>query len=131
MTDPFVPTLGTKTHITDPSQILSYIMRQYASVPKNATKTWVAETISLAHDLSTYGQDTQDNLESAIKKSLTSVLDRIFGGGTSVVVTRTKKDSYYNLLISVSVRYKGSGYTFDKSISVDDTGHLMYDIEKE
>jgi hypothetical protein len=119
-----VPTLSASTLLSDPRAIIAYVLRQYASAPKNATSTWVEETISLRYTLAKYASAEPETVSASIQHDLSRVFNTLFPEGATVTVTRTDEATGYSLQIAVSVVKAGELHTIDKSVIVSPDGHL-------
>lgn len=117
-----VPTLGTTTYLTDPTDIVPYIIRHYASVPKSTTHMWTNEVVSL-RDTITQFQNTPDSLRRQIVNDLTEVFNRIFqnsGTNVSVDIEDIENNTAYNIIIEVTVFQNNFPFTLSNIILIED-----------
>lgn len=126
MTTYFVPSLGDRTCLTDPRNMMTEFFRTYARSPSNQSEVYRTETFSLSNDLSKYTNDPTE-LCSTITKSLTTVLTNIFPNGVPSVsvTTATVTESYFTININMSVMINGVSYGISPEISVKDGNIVM------
>lgn len=122
----FVPSLGDRTCLTDPRDMMTEFFRTYVRSPSNQSEVYRTETFSLSDDLSKYTDDPNE-LCSTITKNLTTILTNIFPNGIPnvTVTTSTVTESYFTININLSVMINGVSYGISPEISVKDGNIVM------
>lgn len=120
-----IPTLDTQSILTDPRDILAYILRYYAMAPKSVSNSTPALMISLADTVSRY-QANADYLAEMVAQDLNGVYNRFFAPGTTTVdVSSTDNgDGSYNLTISLAVLQNTQTFMLGASVTVNQSGIL-------
>lgn len=122
-----VPTLGTTTLLTNPSDQILYTIRHYVAAPKNATVTFVEETVSLSRVLAEVGH-RKDRIREPVMRDLQVVLGRIFPEGVTVEVnTQDVSEVRYRLSISVQAIRGGQPYQVTNTSVFIDNGEILLD----
>ncbi len=117
---PCVPTLGATTFLTDPSEIIAYVVRHFCAAPQSASNTYFDITYSLGDILSRYSY-AANAVITPITTALMQILTNIFGttGFPTVTVTTSfDTDTTYTITIFVQVLISGVFHTIDPTISV-------------
>lgn len=131
MSTPFVPTLSADVlKLTRPTDIIKHVLQHYTHAPKNINDTFSDQEISLIYDVAKAGHDPSA-MASAVRQSITTVLDRYFKS-TSVDVTTEYNDTddgYYNIKIDIVVLVDGVAYSLSQDYKTDKDGNLLYDLE--
>jgi hypothetical protein len=128
-TIPIIPTLDTQGILSDPRDIMAYILHYYTTAPKSVSDSTPASMISLLDDISTY-QSNANALANAATRSLQAAFANFYpassGNSASVTVeTSDNGDDTYNLIIQVSVRVNTVPYTLGADVSISPTGTLQ------
>ena len=114
-----VPTLGATTLLKDPSEIIAYQIRQFATTPRSLSAVYEDQVISLGDIISRSAQDSQA-IVGPTTTALTTVFNRIFGSGATLVSVTTNQYSaaLYSLVISVQVTINGKSYGISSTVQV-------------
>ena len=120
-----IPTLDTQSILTNPKDIIGYILRYYFTAPKSVSNSTYNYMISFADTSSQY-QGVATNLVTQVTRDLNTVLNRFFpAGATSVNVSSSDNgDGSYNLTVQVSTVVNGKSYALGSDVSVTSTGIL-------
>jgi len=123
---PVIPTLDSISIIQDPRDILSYVLRYYATAPKSVSDSTPDAMISLADTTSRY-QANPNTMAVQVTTDLTTVYNRFFPPGSlSVIVdTADNGDGSYNITIQLAVILNAVSYTLGADVSVNSTGLLQ------
>jgi hypothetical protein len=122
-----IPTLDLQSILSNPTDILGYVIRYYTTAPQSISDTTPHAMISLANDVSRY-QNSPDTLVGAVTRSLQSVLQRYFPAPSQVTVdvsTSDNGDGSYDLTILLAVTTNGNNYSLGANVSVNATGRLQ------
>jgi len=122
-----IPTLDLQSILSNPTDILGYVIRYYTTAPKSVSDSTPRVMISLANDVSRY-QDSPDTLVTVVTQSLQRVLFRYFPAPSQVTVdvsTNDNGDGSYNLTILLAVMTNGNNYSLGANVSVNSTGLLQ------
>jgi hypothetical protein len=127
-TTTILPTLDSQSILTNPVDILSYIIRYYCTAPKSISDTTPTLMISLADDVSRYQNDS-GMLINIVTTALQSVLNQYFpspnASSTVDVSTSDNGDNTYNLTIQLVATVNGAVYTIGADVSVNSAGILL------
>lgn len=117
---PAIPTLGATTLLTDPGQIIAYVIRQFCTTPRSISTIYQDSVISLGDILSRASNDSTAATQQA-QIALTKVFGSIFGNGSiNVSVTSEQVTSAtYSLLIVVQVNYNNTIYGISNTVQVN------------
>lgn len=117
--NPCVPTLGATTLLTDPSQILAYVIRQFCTTPQHISTLYYQNVISLGDLISRSGNDA-NAVAGPAQTALMQVLNAIFGSGAASVSTEINQltDASYSLVLVVQVVYQGQVYGVTPTVQV-------------
>ena len=123
---PIIPCLDTQSILSEPRDILAYVLRYYTTAPKSVSDTTPYAMISLADDVSRY-QGNPSHLANAVNKALLTTYSRFFDpGAVSVdVSTEDNGDGSYNVTILLSVIRNGTTYTLGADVAVGNNGILQ------
>lgn len=121
-----VPTLDVISVLTDPRDILAYVLRWYTTVPKSISDSTPAQIISMTDAISRY-QDNPRRLTDAIMSDLRNVYSNYFGPNSTTVDVSTSDNGNgtYNVTIQLATTSNGSTYALGSSVTVDGTGALQ------
>lgn len=114
-----VPTLGAKTLIVNPSEILAYGIRQFATTPRSISAVYYDQVISLGDIISRSPSDSQQVI-AATSAALTQMFNRIFGPDVVFVNVseQPRNDASYSLVIAVQAVIANRTYGITSSIQV-------------
>ena len=123
---PIIPTLDTAPILTDPRDILGYVLRYYTTSAKSVSDSTAPGMISFMDDISRY-QNDPSLLCNEVTKSLQSVYGRFFDPRTTTILVTSgdNGDGTYNITIQLSVIQNGSSYTLGADVTVSKTGILQ------
>ncbi len=125
---PIILTLDSQSVLSNPIDIIAYVLRYYLTAPKSVSDTTYAAMISFADTASRY-QDNLNVTAQSVITDLSAVFNRFFNatnnGGSSIDVTPTDNgDGTYNLTIAITVSVQGRSYALGADVSIDNTGVL-------
>ena len=125
-TIPCVPTLSSVTFLTNPPDVIAYVLRHFCSSPKSVNETLIEYTISMMDIISRYGDDVDAVCVQTIQ-SLTQAFTNIYGvGSTTVEATPQTSDNVnYSIEINVSITYNGQTYSIANTVTTDSNGRLI------
>lgn len=120
-----IPTLDSQSILTDPRDILGYIVRYYCTAPKTVSDTTSSYMISIADTISRY-QAAPSNMIKQVTNDLQGILNRFFPvNASSVDVTSsTNPDGSYNLTIRLTAVSNGTSYSLGSDVTVNSAGIL-------
>ena len=126
MTQPFIPVLMSDiSQLTNPTDIIKYVLWEYTSIPKSINDTFTDSEISFIYDVA-QADFNPDLLTSLVTGNLTTVLMKYFPG-FSVNVNVTVgwiDDIRYTLTIQIIVSNAVSSYSLDQNVEVDANGNF-------
>jgi len=126
-----VPVLSSSSkNLSDPTDIIEYLLRYYFHTPKNISDTLNAGEISFRYDEASYSGDPIE-LRKVVERALGTVLNRYFGNADNLTVSVTIEkvdEGNYNIVIDISVVISGIRYSIDKNIKVDKDGNVIFDV---
>lgn len=126
MSTPVIPVLmGSINILQKPSDIMSYILAEYLSIPKNINDTFSNAEISFIYDAATFGFSPSD-LSNAVQLNLITMLNKYFPNGNNTVEVDTKDvdGTRYNISIDMTVIANGTSYHIEKNFQTDPTGAI-------
>lgn len=117
--------------VSDPIEMISYVVRHYLNMPKNLTENFNAESISIIYTIAENNNDT-DAILSQVKKDLVTVLQRHFPGGNLTIDVSTGELStnvnYADMssgnlviVIYITLTLGDKTYNWNKNVTVDTT----------
>ena len=114
MTTYGIPTLGDNLYLTDPSAVLTYLIRTYSIVPANTVTILSGNILSLSQRAVESG-GSPDKLAQVVTTDLTTLLSRNFPTGIpDVLVTYDVQDNgWYTLDMSATIQINGQVYQAD------------------
>lgn len=126
------------TNLTNPQDILIYILRHFTQMPSGTTDSFYSMELSLT---TLYAESGNDKLifENKVITALTEALNRIFGTGSSIEVKAYMGESEQDknsIFIEMSVFVNGVMYStsnvvnlskdLDKKMSLNNNGEINY-----
>ncbi len=134
MTLPIIPVLmGDINRLTDPIDIMKYILKWYTSVPKNINDTFANEEVSFRWDDASSGHNP-DQLKSQVSINLRRVLSKYFPNASSVdvdVKVEQIDDVRYNVVIDMLVVNNSIPYSLTDTFAIDGSGNLIFAFKGE
>jgi hypothetical protein len=134
MTTPVIPTLmGDINRLSDPIDIMKYILKWYTSVPKNINDTFATDEISFRWDDASSGHNP-DQLKSQVSSNLKRTLSKYFPNASSIdvdVTTEQIDDVRYSIIIDMLVVNNGVPYNLTDTYNVDSGGNLIFAYKGE
>jgi hypothetical protein len=120
-----IPTLDTQSILTDPRDILAYVLRYYCTAPKSVSNSTYGQMISFADTASKY-QSNVSNMVSHVTSDLKSVLQRFFKGNvlTVDIGADDNGNNTYDIVIQLAVTVNNVNYSLGANVSVGSTGIL-------
>lgn len=118
-----IPTLDSQSILTDPRDIMGYVLRWYVTAPKSISDSTPRQMISIIDTISRYEND-KSTLIAKVTEELQGVFNNYFANGTASVDTTANDngDGSYNLTITLAVVQANSTTTLGADISTDSTG---------
>ena len=119
MVSTVIPTLGASLFITRPQDKIAYVLRHYASAPKQVSNTNYTQAISLASTLSSYASDRLQ-IVNPIRQELLAEFTRIFPEASTVdvaVSTTEINAAEYTISISPTVTINDVVYTVTRTLT--------------
>lgn len=121
------PSLDSKGWITDPNEYLVRLFTYYVASNYSQSLLFKGNILSMQKAIQQFGPN-MEGLASRMQSDLTSIFGRSFGGDNvmvEVVVDESTGDwqqtAKINLLISATVKYRGTNYELRKSIANTDS----------
>lgn len=134
MTTPVIPVLmGDINKLTDPIDIMKYILKWYTSVPKNINDTFANEEISFRWDDASSGHNPE-LLKSQTSVNLRRTLAKYFPNASSVDVTVEVEqidDVRYSIIIDMLVVNNSIPYSLTDTFAIDSSGNLIFAYKGE
>lgn len=128
---PTIPVLMSDiSRLSGPVDIIKYILKWYSSVPKNINDTFSQHEISFRWDDAESGHN-REILREQVRINLTSVLKRYFPDADAISVTVTTEEIdpvRYSILIDIGVLLEGVPYSVSNDFSIDNNGHLEFNV---
>lgn len=113
--------------ISNPSDILAYVVRHYFETPSNIYESFLEFEYTFSKQLAKY-QHTPEQLQEVVSRDLQEYLGQIFDLTTLSIdvqinyVKRHNTDKYkdfYELIINLSVTYENITYNITPNITID------------
>ena len=126
-----IPSMDSSSkNLTEPTDIIEYVLRHYFSAPKNINDTHRPGEISLRYDEAESGHD-EVALAKAAERNLIMNLDKYFSEADSLsvnVASTDLGDNEFELSIDVIVTIDGTPYAIDNTVKVDSSGNLQFSL---
>lgn len=119
-------TLDSQSILTNPIDILSYVLRYYCTAAKSVSNTTFNQMISIMNTISKY-QNNSNTLVQQVTNDLMSVFSRFFPSNSTIVnVTSSDNgDGSYNITIKLAVILNNTSYTLGSDVTVNSNGVLQ------
>jgi len=130
MTTAFIPVLMSDIkQLTQPVDIMKYIIWEYTSIPKNINDTFNEKEISFIFDAASVDGDPEA-LSNTVRGNLSGILSSYFPTGTNSVDVEVEwVDSVrYNLTIDMLVVINSTPYRITNTFQVDKSGNLVLNL---
>lgn len=127
---PVIPVLMADINrLSQPIDIIKYILQWYTHTPKNINDTFADQEISFRFDDATAGHNPEE-IKTVVRVRLLNTLKKYFPTGTVTVdVTTTAVDDVrYNINIDILVILDGTPYSLSNNYVVDKDGYLTYNL---
>lgn len=114
-----IPTLGSSLMLDQPSDKIDYVLRFYASAPKQVNNSNISQAISLASTLSEYSYD-RTQVVTPIRTELMAEFSRVFPEASTIdveVSTSEVTTSTYTISITPSVVISGVTYSVSRTLT--------------
>ena len=126
MSVPYIPVLMSDiSQLTNPTDIIKYVLWAYTSMPKFINDTFTAGEISFIYDVAAVDYDA-DRLVNLATNNLTMVLNKYFQNASVNVNISVDwlDDVRYELTIQILVSMNGQTYSLDQNVEVDSNGNF-------
>lgn len=122
---PIVPTLEGLGILSDPQDILAYVLRWYVTVPKSISDSTPDHIISIADSTSRY-QNNPTRLVEAVRNDLMGVYTRYFGPGSSTIDISVNDhgNGTYDIIIQIAAIVAGKSHTLGSNVTVGQDGAI-------
>lgn len=127
---PIIPVLMSDIQqLSQPVDIIKYILQWYTHTPKNINDTFASDEISFRYDDATSGHNPE-LIKEVVRTRLMYILKKYFPTGSlTVEVTTTPVDEVrYNITIDILVIIDKVPYSLSNDYSVDSEGNLEYKL---
>lgn len=122
---PIIPVLQHGlTNLTNPQDILLYLLRHFVYMPSGTTDSFYLMELSLT---TIYAESGSEKIvfESRVITVLTEALERIFGSGSGIEVKAHMGDldssDKYKLFIEMSIYVDGVSYSTANSVNINNS----------
>ena len=126
---PFIPVLMSEiSKLTDPLDIIKYVLRSYTHLPKNINDTFHDQEISFRWDDADVGHN-KEMIKGRVSSSLTEALTRYFPNASIIDVTTNTEDIddvRYSVIIDIVVIINDRSYVLSDNFVVNNDGTLAY-----
>jgi len=126
MSVPYIPVLMSDiSQLTNPTDIIKYVLWAYTSMPKFINDTFTAGEISFIYDVAAVDYDA-DRLVNLVTNNLTMVFNKYFQNASVNVNISVDwlDDVRYELTIQILVSMNGQTYSLDQNVEVDSNGNF-------